>query len=104
VKYFVANRVPGEKAVTLRWLLRSEHPDRLTVEQVRSATNTWLSAVDLKPAARRERFEKELNNQRYHQRRNKQGRKSHTKTRITRLNALGIDANKIKSCTLTSTT
>ena len=161
VKYFVANRVPGEKAVTLRWLLRvafgrwsveccfreakdelgmdhyqvrgwrplhrhffltqashlfcarvrqeydapgSEHPDRLTVEQVRSATNTWLSAADLKPAARRERFEKELNNQRYHQRRNKQGRQSHTKTRITRLNALGIDANKIKSCTLTSTT
>jgi SRSO17 transposase len=30
--------------------------------------------------------------------RNRQGRKSHTKTRIARLNALGIDANKIKSC------
>ena len=24
----------------------SEQPDRLTVEQVRSATNTWLSAAD----------------------------------------------------------
>jgi len=155
VKYFVANRVPGEKGVTLRWLLRvafgrwsvercfrqakdelgmdhyqvrgwrplhrhffltqashlfcarvrqeydapgSEPPDRLTVEQVRSATNTWLSAADLKPAARRERYEDELKNQRYHQRRNRQGRKSHTKTRIARLNALGIDADKIKSC------
>jgi len=156
VKYFVANRVPGEKGVTLRWLLRvafgrwsvescfrqakdelgmdhyqvrgwrclhrhffltqashlfcarvrqeydapgSEPTDRLTVEQVRSATNTWLSAADLKPAARRKRYEDELKNQRYHQRRNKQARKSHTKTRIARLHTLGIDPNKIKSCT-----
>jgi SRSO17 transposase len=155
VKYFVANRVPGEKGATLRWLLRvafgrwsvercfreakdelgmdhyqvrgwrclhrhfyltqashlfcarvrqqysapgSEQPDRLTIEQVRSATNTWLSAADLKPAARRERYKKELNHQRYHQRRNRQSRKSHTKTRITRLNTLGIDVHKIKSC------
>ena len=162
VKYFVANRVPGEKKVTLRWLLRvafgrwsvercfreakdelgmdhyqvrgwrclhrhffltqashlfcarvrqeygvpgSEQTDRLTVEQVRSATNTWLSAADLKPTARRKRYEDELKNQRYHQRRSRQARKSHTKTRIARLNALGIDANKIKSCIpLTSTT
>jgi len=154
-KYFVANCVPGEKGVTLRWLLRvafgrwsvercfrvakdelgmdhyqvrgwrclhrhffptqashlfcarvrqeyddpgSEQADRLTVEQVRSATNAWLSAAGLKPAARRERYEKELKDQRYHQRRNKQSRKSHTKTRIARLNGLGIDVNKIKSC------
>jgi len=76
----------------------SEQPDRLTVEQVRSATNTWLSSADLKPAKRQERYEKELNNQRYHQRRNRQSRKSHTKTRIARLNRLGIDVNKIKSC------
>ena len=155
VKYFVANCVPGEKAVTLRWLLRvafgrwsvefcfreakdelgmdhyqvrgwrclhrhffltqashlfcarvrqeydapgGEQPDRLTAEQIRGATNTWLSAADLKPAARQERYENELKNQRYHQRRNRQARKSHTKTRIARLHALGIDVNKIKSC------
>jgi SRSO17 transposase len=155
VKYFVANRVPGEKGVTLRWLLRvafgrwtvescfrqakdelgmdhyqvrgwrclhrhfyltqashlfcarirqeyddpgREHPDRLTVEQVRSATNTWLSAADLKPAARQERYENELNQQHYYQQRNWQARKSHTKTRIIRLDALGIDVNRIKSC------
>jgi SRSO17 transposase len=155
VKYFVANCVPGEKGITLRWLLRvafgrwpvercfreakdelgmdhyqvrgwrcvhrhffvtqlsqlfcarvrqayddpgSEQSDRLTIEQVRSATNTWLSAVDLKPAARRERYEQELKNQRYHQRRNKQARKSHTKTRIIRLHALGIEVDRIKPC------
>ena len=155
VKYFVANRVPGEKGVTLRWLLRvafgrwsveccfreakeelgmdhyqvrgwrcvhrhffvtqlshlfcarvrqeydnpgDEQPDRLTVEQVRSATNTWLSAADLKPAARQERYEQELEKQRYYQRRNKQARKSHTKTRIARLRKLGINVDNIKSC------
>ena len=155
VKYFVANRVPGEKGITLRGLLRvafgrwsvercfrvakdelgmdhyqvrgwrclhrhfyltqasylfcarvrqqydapgSEQPDRLTVEQVRSATNTWLSAADLKPTARRERYKRKLDTQRYHQRRNRQARDSHTKTRFTRLAALGIDANTIKSC------
>lgn len=160
VKYFVANGVPGEKGITLRWLLRvafgrwsvercfrvakdelgmdhyqvrgwrclhrhfyltqashlfcarvrqeyddpgGVHPDRLTVEQVRSAMNTWLSAAGLKPAARRERYEKELKDQQYHQRRNKQARKSHTKTRIARLNALGIDVTKINSCITEST-
>ncbi len=155
VKYFVANRVPGEAGVTLRWLLRvafgrwsveacfreakeelgmdhyevrgwrSVHRhfyltqlsqlfcarvrqkydkqadpqvDRLTVEQVRSATNIWLSTADLKPAARQHRYETELKKQRYHQRRNKQARTSHTQTRIDRLGDLGIDVDRIKSC------
>jgi len=154
-KYFLANRVPGEQGVTLRWLLRvafgrwsvercfreakkelgmdhyqvrgwrclhrhfyltqashlfcarvrqqydaadSEQPDRLTIEAVRGATNTWLSAADLKPAARRERYETELKNQRYHQRRHSQSRRSHTKTRIARLHTLGIDIDRIKTC------
>jgi len=154
MKYFVANRVPGEKGVTLRWLLRvafgrwpiescfreAKHElgmdhyqvrgwrcihrhffltqvshlfcarvrqeydesgtqgDRLTVEQVRSATNTWLAAADLPPAKRQERYEKELNKQRYHQRRNRQSRTSHTKTRLAQLEALGINVQQLKSC------
>ena len=155
VKFFVSNRVPGEKGVSLRWLLRVafgrwsvescfrevkdelgmdhyqvrgwrslnrhffvtqlshlfcarvrrkyDHPadeqlDRLTVEQVRGAINTWLRSVDLKPAARGQCYEKELRNQHYHQRRGRQARTSHVKTRIARLHALGIDPDKIKSC------
>ena len=78
----------------------TESTDRLTVEQVRSAMNVWLEAADLPATARRERFEAELEKQHYYQRRNKQARVSHTKTRISRLTAMGIDIGKIKSCIL----
>jgi SRSO17 transposase len=161
VKYFLSNRVPGERNpvtgeyVTLRWLLRvafgrwsiescfhegkdelgldhyqvrcwqavhrhfyltglshlfcarvrqeydespGAHEDRITVEQVRSAVNVWLDAATLPPAARRQRYEDELKKQLYYQRRNKQSRKSHTRTRIERLTALGIDVDRIRSC------
>jgi SRSO17 transposase len=161
VKYFLSNRVPGErnpvtgKCITLRWLLRvafgrwsiescfregkqelgldhyevrgwrcvhrhfyvtqlnhlfcarvrqeydqspGEHLDRITVEQVCSAMNVWLDAADLPPSFRRKRFEDELKNQRYHQRRSRQARVSHTKTRVQRLTRLGIDIARIKSC------
>ncbi len=161
VKYFLSNRVPGERnpvtgrCVTLRWLLRvafgrcsiesclregkeelgldhyevrgwrcvhrhfyvtqlshlfcarvrqeydnssGDQAERLTVEQVKSAMNVWLDAVELPPSARRQRFEEELEKQQYHQRRNWQSRASHTKTRLARLTALGIDVTRIKSC------
>jgi hypothetical protein len=72
--------------------------DRISVEQVRSAMNVWLDAVDLPPTARRKRFEKELEKQHYYQRRNRQARVSHSKTRIQHLTELGIDITRIKSC------
>jgi hypothetical protein len=72
--------------------------DRITVEQIRSAMNVWLEAADLPAASRRKRFEAELQKQQYYQRRNRQARISHTKTRIRRLTAMGIDVDKIKSC------
>ena len=52
--------------------------DRFTVEQVKSATNVWLDAADLPPSSRRGRYMNELEKQRYHQRRNRQARASHT--------------------------
>lgn len=72
--------------------------DRLSVEQVRSAMNVWLQTTNLPPAIRRQRFQEELNKQQYYQRRNRQARQSHTKTRLARLAALGIDVERIKSC------
>ena len=74
--------------------------DRISVEQVRSSTNAWLDAADLPSTRCRERFKEELEKQRYYQRRNRQARTSHTKTRTKRLRVLGIDVDNIKSCVL----
>ncbi len=161
VKFFLSNRVPGEKNpvtgkfVTLRWLLRvafgrwsiescfregkeelglnhyevrgwrcvhrhfyvtqlshlfcarvrlecdrasEDETDRVTVEQVRSAMDVWLDAAEVPVRLRRRRFEQELETQRYHQRRNRQARASHKKTRRKRLKELGIDVDRIKTC------
>lgn len=76
----------------------SDKVDRLTIEQVRSATNEWLESADLPPQNRRHRFEREREKQEYYQRRNQQARTSHTATRLRELTALGIDVNRIKSC------
>jgi SRSO17 transposase len=157
VKYFVSNRVPGERGIALRRLLRvafhrwsvescfrqakeelgldhyevrgwrcvhrhfyltqlshlfcarmrqkfddattrDDPLEHLTTEQVRRAMNAWLEAATgrLTPT---ERLERELTKQQYYQRRNAQARRSHTKTRKARLKSLGIDADRIKSCT-----
>lgn len=76
---------------------RDDPLEHLTMEQVRRAMNAWLQAA-AKQLTKAEQFEQELSNQRYYQRRNAQARRSHTKTRKARLKALGIDAERIKSC------
>ena len=78
--------------------LQDSVADWISVEQVRSAMNVWLDAVDLPRTARRQRFEEELEKQHYYQRRNRQARVSHSKTRLQRLTELGIDITRIKSC------
>jgi SRSO17 transposase len=75
---------------------------RLSIEQVRSAMNAWLAAVDLTPAARRERYQQELDKQAYYQRRNAHACRSHTKRRTAELQAQGINVDRIKSCTSAS--
>lgn len=156
VKYFVSNRVPGERGITLRLLLRvafqrwsvescfrqakeelgldhyevrgwrclhrhfyltqlshlfcarmrqkfdavtprDEPLQHLTMEQVRRAMNAWLEAA-AGLLTMTERLERELVKQQYYQRRNARTRRSHTKTRKTRLKSLGIDVDRIKSC------
>jgi hypothetical protein len=73
-------------------------PDRVSMEQVRSATDIWLDTADLPPSARKARYEKEIRKQIYYQRRNQQARNSHTRTTIKRLKDKGIDPDRIKSC------
>ena len=81
----------------------SQGADHLTIEQVRSAMNTWLSVADLKPAARHQRHEENEKKQQYYRRRNLQPGRSHTKTKIGRFIAMGIDVNRIKSCIIQPT-
>jgi len=161
-KYFVSNRVPGERAMTLRRLLRAafqrwsvescfrqakeelgldhyevrgwrclhrhfyltqlshlfcarmrqkfdaatpcdDSLEHLTMEQVRGAVDAWLEAAAVQ-RTRVGQLERELTKQQYYQHRNAQARRSHTKTRKTRLKSLGIDAERIKSCILPSST
>ena len=156
VKYFVSNRVPGERGISLRRLLRiafgrwsvescfreakeelgldhyevrgwrcvhrhfylvqlshlfcarirqkfdaeivrDDPLEQLTMEQVRRAINTWLE-VAAPRLGKRERLERELAKQRYYRRRAAQAKRSHTKTRTGRLQSLGIDPERIKSC------
>ncbi len=156
VKYFVANRVPGERGMSLRRLLRiafgrwvvascfrqakeeleldhyevrgwrcvhrhfyltqlsplfcarirqkyaremvREDPlEELTLEQVRRAIHLWIRTARPR-LSQTQQLEKELAKEHYYRRRAAQARRSHTKTRTARLEALGIDADRIKSC------
>ena len=82
---------------------REDPLEHLTTEQVRRAANIWLSAVDQKLTLK-QRLEREHQQQRYHQRRNCQAKKSHTKTRIAKLKSLGIDPDRIKTCVYAQST
>jgi len=77
---------------------QDEMSQRLTIEQVRGATCVYLEAADMTPAARREHYQKQLDKIDYHQRRNHQACKSHTKTRIHQLQQLGIDVKQLPTC------
>ncbi|MEO2033980.1 MAG: hypothetical protein ABGZ35_18045, partial [Planctomycetaceae bacterium] len=82
----------------IRLALNKDDTRQLTVEQVRRSLNTWLQHHDLPSDLRDEKFQQELDEQRYHQQRNAQARKPHTKTRVKFYHDLGIDVDKIKSC------
>lgn len=72
--------------------------EKLTIEQVRSVINVYLSHRDLSQPQREKRYQQELKRQEYYQKRNAQAIKSHTKTRCELYDKMGIDVNKIKSC------
>lgn len=82
----------------VRQSIDQEQTGELTVEQVRSSVNVYLTYCRFPAPLRDEEFNKELSSQRYYQTRNAQAKKSHTKTRIAFYQTLGIDIDKIKSC------
>jgi hypothetical protein len=67
------------------------------MEQVRRAINTWLQTA-VPRLSKTERLQKELAKQQNRQWRAAQARRSHAKTTKARLKALGIDAERIRSC------
>ena len=90
-------------AVSLLFLARTRqrllasYPE-LTISQVRQATTAvvqswWLTPSDADRLINNTAFQLQ-----YHQRRNAQARKSHTGTRIRKLESLGIDLEKTKKC------
>jgi isoaspartyl peptidase/L-asparaginase-like protein (Ntn-hydrolase superfamily) len=62
------------------------------------AANALIQALRLPVAAAKAVLEKAARIIQYHQKRNAQARKSHTKTRNKKLAAMGIDMSTIKRC------
>ena len=91
VSYLLCSRIRQE--------LDREQSGELTVEQVRQGINTYLTYCHLPLEQRDHAFEKAIADQKYYQVRNAQARKSHTKTRRQFYARVGIDVDKIKSCT-----
>ena len=107
--HFEGRRYPGLlrhliiSAVSLMFLSRvrqnllESYPE-LTVSQVYQATSAivqswWLTPTDAERLINATAYRIE-----YYQRRNAQARKSHTRTRIARLESMGIDVDTMKHC------
>jgi SRSO17 transposase len=90
-------------AVSLLFLARErktllgEYPE-LTVSQVRQATSAMLQSWWLPPKAADELISHTAYKIAYHQRRNRQARESHGKTRRAKLESMGIDFSKLRRC------
>lgn len=90
-------------AVSLLFLSRervsllSEYSE-LTVSQVRQATSAMVQSWWLPPKAADELINNTAYKLAYHQKRNRQARESHSKTRALKLQELGIELSKIRVC------
>jgi SRSO17 transposase len=77
--------------------LLGDYPE-LTVSQVRQATSAMVQSWWLPRAVADELISNTAYKLTYYQKRNRQARESHTKTRIRKLEKLGVDLAKIKRC------
>lgn len=81
-------------------LCRSElvtDAERLTLEQVRHAMDTFIDSMDLPRRSRYKRYQAESDRINYHQYRNASASRSHWKAALQRYKQLGIDPRTIKS-------
>ena len=70
----------------------------LTVEQVREAAGAWFEAHSLPRGARWRRYQETAERIVYYQERNREARRSHTKTTLRRLHHMGIWLSDLPSC------
>ena len=80
-----------------RKMLQDTHPE-LTVSQVRQAMSSLVQSWWLEPFSADALIEQTAKRLEYYQRRNLQARKSHSKTRLRRLEELGIDISATPRC------
>jgi SRSO17 transposase len=90
-------------AVSLLFLAREresllgEYPE-LTVSQVRQAASAMIQSWWLPPKAAEELINNTAYKIQYYQKRNRQARESHTKTRLRKLQEMGIDLTTTNRC------
>ena len=90
-------------AVSLLFLAREresllgEYPE-LTISQVRQATSAMIQSWWLPPRAAEELISNTAYKIAYHQKRNRQARQSHTKTRVRKLQEMEIEVTAIRRC------
>lgn len=90
-------------AVSLLFLARErqsllgQYPE-LTISQVRQATSAMVQSWWLLPSTADKLINSTAYKLEYHQKRNRQARHSHTKTRLNKLQELAIDLMKIRVC------
>jgi SRSO17 transposase len=90
-------------AVSLLFLAREresllgDYPE-LTVSQVRQAASAMIQSWWLPPQAAEELINHTAYKIQYYQKRNRQARQSHTKTRLRKLQDMGIDLTKARRC------
>lgn len=90
-------------AVSLLFLARERQEllgkfPELTVSQVRQATSAMVQSWWLPRVVADELISNTAYKLAYYQKRNRQARESHTKTRISKLEKLGVDLSKISRC------
>ena len=90
-------------AVSLLFLARErqsllgEYPE-LTISQVRQATSAMIQSWWLPTKAAEELISNTAYKIAYYQKRNRQARQSHTKTRVRKLQKMGIDLTTLRRC------
>ena len=90
-------------AVSLLFLARErqsllgEYPE-LTISQVRQAASAMVESWWLPPKTAERLIANTAFKIQYHQKRNRQARESHTKTRVAKLQEMGIDLTKTRRC------